>query len=280
MPSARTNLGPLTTEWKYPDRCTVPVTDCSTCTNAWQGQTCGNNKDNTQGVLDDTDCWPPRKSSIAAGNAVNGWGFYSPAFECPQGYETACTATGPETGNFNFQFSIQDDERVIGCCPSGSLQVASCSKQKTVLNWLTLPATVTDETSTMSLDGITIFAPMIQLNYREKDLSLSSGSTRSTTTVSVPAETGTNESFSDGSSSGGLSTGAKAGIGAGVGVVGLAIIGAAFYLWRRRKRPTPPTAELETKEDTKNAGSVLTYGSPPPQYPPVELDATNSRHEM
>ncbi|KAG5746247.1 hypothetical protein H9Q70_011048 [Fusarium xylarioides] len=118
MPSARTNLDPLTTEWKYPDRCTVPVTDCSTCTNAWQGQTCGNNQDNTQGVLDDTDCWPPRKSSIAAGNAVNGWGFYSPAFECPQGYEKACTATGPQTGNFNFQFSIQDDERVIGCCPS------------------------------------------------------------------------------------------------------------------------------------------------------------------
>ncbi|KAI1043072.1 hypothetical protein LB505_006928 [Fusarium chuoi] len=47
MPSARTNLGPLTTEWKYPDRCTVPVTDCSSCMNAWQGQTCGNNKDNT-----------------------------------------------------------------------------------------------------------------------------------------------------------------------------------------------------------------------------------------
>lgn len=162
----------------------------------------------------------------------------------------------------------------------GSLQVASCSNQKTVLNWLTLPATVTDETSTVSLDGITIFAPMIQLNYREKDLSLSSGSTGSTNTDSAPAETSTNESFSDGSSSGGLSTGAKAGIGAGVGVVGLGIIGAAFYLWRRRKRATPSAAELETKEDTKNAGSVLTYGSPPPQYPPVELDATNSRHEM
>lgn len=191
MPSARTNLGPFTTEWKYPDRCTVPVTDCSSCTNAWQGQTCGNNKDNTQGVLDDTDCWPPRKSSISAGNAVNGWGFYSPAFECPQGYEKACTATGPETGNFNFQFSIQDDERVIGCCPSGytcaqpggpqtcttiasrgSLQVASCSNQKTVLNWLTLPATVTDETSTVSLDGITIFAPMIpaQLSRKRSEL--------------------------------------------------------------------------------------------------------------
>jgi hypothetical protein len=138
---------------------------------------------------------------------------------------------------------------------------------------------VTDETSTVSLDGITIFALMFQLNYREKDLSLSSGSTRSTTTVSVPAETGTSASSSDGSSSGGLSTGAQAGIGVGVGVVGLAIIGAAFYLWRRRKRATP-TAELETKEETKNAGSVLTYGSPPPQYPPVELDATNSRHEM
>ncbi|RBQ75394.1 hypothetical protein FVER14953_20219 [Fusarium verticillioides] len=121
---------------------------------------------------------------------------------------------------------------------------------------------------------------MIQLNYRDKDLSLSSGPTRSTKTVSAPAETGTDESFSYSSSSDGLSTGAKAGIGASVGVAGMLIIGAAFYLWRRRKRAAPPAAELETKEDTKNAGSVLTYGSPPPQYPPVELDATTSRHEM
>ncbi|KAF4337493.1 hypothetical protein FBEOM_8634 [Fusarium beomiforme] len=298
MPSARTNLGPLTTQWKYPDRCTVPVIGCSACDGGWQAQTCGDNDANTQGVLDDTDCWPPRQTSMKAGNAVNGWGFYSPAFECPKGYSTACSATGPETGNFNFQFSIQDDERVIGCCPSGytcaspggpqtcstiisrgSLQVASCSTKETVLNWMTLPATVTEDTSTATIDGITIYAPMFQLNWRDKDLSLSSGSTRSATTVSVPEETGTSSSSSDGSSSGGLSTGAQAGIGVGVGVVGLAIIGAAFYLWRRRKRATP-VAELETKGDQKAAEPVLTHGSPPPQYPPAELDATSSRHEM
>lgn len=134
MPSPRTNLGPLTTQWKYPDRCTAAVIGCSTCDGAWQAQTCGDNDANTvstrkhfsgrsnrilqQGVLDDTDCWPPRKSSMKAGNAVLGWGFYSPAFDCPQGYKVACSAYGPETGNFNFQFSRQDDENVIGCCPS------------------------------------------------------------------------------------------------------------------------------------------------------------------
>ncbi|KAI1064830.1 hypothetical protein LB507_001228 [Fusarium sp. FIESC RH6] len=304
MPSPRTNLGPLTTQWKYPDRCTAAVIGCATCDGAWQGQTCGDNDANTQGVLDDTDCWPPRKSSMKAGNAVLGWGFYSPAFDCPQGYKSACSAYGPETGNFNFQFSRQDDEHVIGCCPSGyecagpggrqtctsvasigSLQVASCSTRETVLNWLTLPATFTEETSTVTLEGVTIYAPMFQLNWREKDLPLSTtlsseaGNTRSTA-PSTATYTAASESSTNSSSSEGLSTGAQAGIGAGVAVVGLAIIGAALYLWRRRRAKVPPTSELAANEPKPPGQMAGTPVSPPPQYHPAELDATHHRHEI
>jgi hypothetical protein len=40
-------------------------------------------------------------------------------------------------------------------------------------------------------------------------------------------------------SGGGLPTGAQAGIGVGVSAIGLGIIGAAFYLWRRILKATP-----------------------------------------
>ncbi|KAF4946050.1 hypothetical protein FSARC_14288 [Fusarium sarcochroum] len=298
MPSPRVNLGPLTTKFKYPDRCTAPVIACSACEKAWLAQTCGDNKDNTQGVLDDTDCWPPRASSIDGGNAVNGWGFYSPGFECPSGYEPACSATGTETGDFNFQFSIQDDETVTGCCPSGytcaqpggpqtcisvasrgSLQVASCSTHKTLLDWLTFPETVIEtvsetigpETRTRTLEGVTLNAPMFQINRRAKDIP-------SSTELTAATETSTSES-TDSASTGGLSTGAQAGIGAGVGVAGLAIIGAAFYLWRRRRRAAP-VSDLGT-EEPKPAGELPAETKySPPQYHPVELDGAHPRHEM
>ncbi|KAF4443380.1 hypothetical protein F53441_11428 [Fusarium austroafricanum] len=300
MPSERTNLGPLTTRWKYPDRCTVPVTACSNCDNGWIAQTCGDNDSNSQGVLDDPECWPPRSKSMSHSNALNGWGFYSPAFDCPQGYTAACHATGTDA-SFNFQFSINDRETVKGCCPTGyacagggtnaqtctstafrgSLQVASCSDRKTVLNSLSLPfvvsVTTSGETTVQTIDALTFYAPMFQLNHHEKDITLSTtGSQQTQTTAS---STSTAESSTDGSSSGGLSTGAQAGIGAGVGVAGLMILGAAFYLWRRRKRATP-ASELAAPEEQKKSPTTPAGYSPAPQYAPVELDAASTRHEM
>lgn len=117
MTSARTNLGPLSS-FTYPASCSVVVQDCSTCTYGWQGQSCGTNKFNTQGVQDNLDCWPPRgNDNISSGVAVNGWGFYSPGIDCPVGYVTACASTPGAEGGFPFQFSILARETAIGCCP-------------------------------------------------------------------------------------------------------------------------------------------------------------------
>ncbi|CAG7555681.1 unnamed protein product [Fusarium equiseti] len=251
MPSPRTNLGPLTTQWKYPDRCTAAVIGCSTCDAAWQAQTCGD--DNANAVS-------PHKSLEAALIRL----CSKVGYECagPGGRQT-CTSVA----------SI------------GSLQVASCSTSETVLNWLTLPATFTEETSTVTLEGLTVYAPMFQLNWREKDLPLSTTLSSETGSTGSPGpstatDTATSESSKNSSSSGGLSTGAQAGIGVGVAVVGLAIIAAALYLWRRIRARVPATSELAGNEPKAPGQMAGTPVSPPPQYHPAELDASHHRHEI
>jgi len=126
---------------------------------------------------------------------------------------------------------------------------------------------------------------MFQLNWREKDLPLSTtmpsdkGSTKSTA-PSTATYTAASESSQNSSPSGGLSTGAQAGIGVGVAVVGLAIIAAALYLWRRRRARVPVTSELAANDPKPPGRMAGTPVSPPPQYHPVELDASHHRHEI
>ncbi|KAF5021636.1 hypothetical protein F66182_6336 [Fusarium sp. NRRL 66182] len=246
---------------------------------------------NTQGVHDDPDCWPPRKAPVETGYAFNGWGFYSPGLECPDGYEPACSATGPLTGDFNFQYSIHDAETVTGCCPSGymcaqpggpqtctsvasrgSLQVASCSSRKTILNWLTLPATLTEELAGQetTINGITIYAPMFQINKQETDLSLSTAlSTESTQSNSITTVTEIADFRSPGGAArGGLSTGAQAIIGAVAGCIGLAIVGVVFCLWRNRrrnKRSAATTADLDSQGPRPAGDLAGTQGYYAPQ---------------
>lgn len=115
----RTILGPLTTAFVYPSSCSVVVKDCVTCSKGYQGQTCGTNTFNTQGVQDDPSCWPPRTDdSLVTDVALNGWGIYSPGISCPDGYSTACAATQGADGGFPFQFSLEKSETAVGCCPT------------------------------------------------------------------------------------------------------------------------------------------------------------------
>jgi hypothetical protein len=117
---------------------------------------------------------------------------------------------------------------------------------------------------------------MFQLNWRERDLPLSTSGRTIPTFNSVPY-----------SPSSGLSTGAKAGIGVGVGAVVLGLIGAAFFLGRRRRRSkVPEPSELGSHEVKPTTESSATTTPSPPQNhqtvapAPVELDGTPSRHEM
>ncbi|KAH6877063.1 hypothetical protein B0T10DRAFT_193447 [Thelonectria olida] len=255
MTATRTNLGPLTTEFTYPSSCRVAILSCTNCAKGWQGQTCGSNHFNTQGVQDNVDCWPERSnSSISTSVALNGFGYYSPGLLCPTGYTTACQATGTSDGGFVFQFPLLQSETAVGCCPTGykckhnpgadvaqtcysvattgSFEAAQCSAGTTNdYRYVRMPATVSEvvssETSYSTIRAITLFAPLFQLNHQKTDLSSSSTSETDAADTMKPSE--------ESSSGNGLSTGAKAGIGAGAGVVALIVIGVALLFWRKRK---------------------------------------------
>ncbi|RSL68306.1 hypothetical protein CEP54_002879 [Fusarium duplospermum] len=302
MVSARTNLGPLTTTFTYPAKCSAPALACTDCNDGWQAQSCGSlNTENSQRLQDDTDCWPPRETSKTAPYALSGWGYYSPGLECPDGYEPACSATGSMSGDFNFQFSILDHETVIGCCPSGytcaqpggpqtcisvvsrgSMQFVSCSDGDSVLNWLTLPATFTKtnsdgDESLSTMDGVSIRAPMFQLNYQSSDLPSSTG-TSSETTGSTRETMTSNTSEADTEPSSGLSTGAQAGIGVGVGVAGLLLIGVGLYFWRRKRSTRAPVPTEEPKSESPS-NHISEIGGGTLKYPPAELEAATPELE-
>lgn len=120
MATVRTNLGPLTTPFTYPESCRVIVQGCSACYWGWQGQTCSDNDLNTQGVQDNVECWPDRTGSVTQTNKeLRGWGYYSPGISCPAGYEKRCSATGTaDVSGFTFQFPLLEGETGIGCCPT------------------------------------------------------------------------------------------------------------------------------------------------------------------
>ncbi|KAA8652870.1 hypothetical protein EYZ11_003155 [Aspergillus tanneri] len=270
MTSARTNLGPLTTTFTYPSSCSVAIEACPWCSEGWQAQTCSNNAFNYQGVQDNIDCWPPRANpSISTGVALNGWGFYSPGVHCPAGMVSACSATGGVEGGFQFQFSLNEGETAIGCCPkgytcdytpgpyqaqtchsvyfSGSFPAVQCSAgSSNGFSYQRVPATVTATTTasssamlaTYTVSSYIIKAPLIQINHMATDLptrTSSSNSSQAVTSASTSSSAATTEiSVANPASS--LSVGAKVGIGVGAGVAGLALIALLAWLWVLRRR--------------------------------------------
>ncbi|KAH8901964.1 hypothetical protein BR93DRAFT_973053 [Coniochaeta sp. PMI_546] len=271
MTSVRTNLGPFTTPFTYPASCSVVVQDCSTCNLGWQGQSCGNNQFNTQGVQDNLDCWPPRDAeNLSTGVAVMGWGFYSPGLDCPIGYATACASTAGTDGGFPFQFSMLPHETAVGCCPTGyscsynpgidaaqtcykyystgSFPTVQCSKgTSNKFSYVTVPATVTATVSPTTTGGspsitvavlqnVLVFAPLIQINWQATDLlsttPLPGGATTTTSQTSPPTSTAATPK------SDGLSQGAVIGIAVAAAIVGLILI-AIFAIWMRRRQQRP-----------------------------------------
>ena len=114
-----TVLGPLTTSWSMPDRCTVHFVNCATCEQAFRAQHCVANGA-TGPVEDDLSCWPPVVTQIVGTptHPFLGLGLYSPGLACPTGYTTACTAEYGRRAGWDIQFPLVADETAIGCCPS------------------------------------------------------------------------------------------------------------------------------------------------------------------
>lgn len=117
----RTILGPLTTTYTASSSCSVAVEACQGCNIAWQAQSCfasSSGSSITDGVEDNTDCWPPRSSFVSTvAPPLDGWGFYSPGLVCPYGMTTACSATGGGSSDWAVQFGLLEQETAVGCCP-------------------------------------------------------------------------------------------------------------------------------------------------------------------
>jgi hypothetical protein len=304
MPDNRTILGPLTDSWAYPSHCSrLYLADCASCTVAAQAQKCNTAFPTTIDGREDALCWPPATAPNLFEPPLSGWGIYKPATKCPEGYTVACTAEGTTKSDFEFQFEVNDDEFVRGCCPSnyecakygeaqtcrsifstGGTQVISCESGTTVLKDLGAPTYRSLETGLTRIESIIMHAPMFQLAGLKRFETTPATDTESAALTSISTET--SQSNMESNSGAGLSTGAQAGIGVGVGVVGLGIIRAAFFLWRRRGRSkASPKSGVETSQlDSREVrppgelgGTPLT---PPPRYTPVELDGTPARQEL
>ncbi|KAL7899547.1 hypothetical protein HDV63DRAFT_315749 [Trichoderma sp. SZMC 28014] len=290
-----TLLGPLTTTWTMPETCSVFMPSCSTCANAYNGQSC--NSANGGQVMDNTACWPPASSGVASPSwPFVGWGFYSPGLACPAGYTSACTAVYGQRPPWSTQFSLVPSETAVGCCPTGftcaningntcvatvthtSLQTAFCSGTNLVdFGVETLPTVVTlttTETNTATTDvesststlTMTLYAPMFQLNFHESDLPASTTASSTTSSTSSSAsETGTGTGNTS-KSSGGLSNGAKVGLGVGIslGVAFLLAFGAFIYYYRRsRRNAVPLRSELPNNQlSTENPQTPKIKQSP------------------
>ncbi|KAF2972069.1 hypothetical protein GQX73_g1614 [Xylaria multiplex] len=235
--TTRTNLGPLTTNtWTY--TCTEVIQGYGQYNAGWAAQTCINGI-----VTDNQECWPPRATDVPkTGNALFGWGVYSPGFVCPGGYTSAAETTH---GGFS---PIQDPNGHQTCVqfkPTTSFLVGSCNTDGPVFT----PFSVGGTLNSTTYNSFSVSAPFLQVVYQASDLPATS-TTSSSTNISSGGSTPSNTSISsdatpESSMSSGFSLGAIAGI--VVGVVGLIFI-VAFYLWQkyRRRRTEFAPSQLKT----------------------------------
>ncbi|RGP71360.1 hypothetical protein FLONG3_7144 [Fusarium longipes] len=210
------------------------------------------------------------------------------------------TETGVVTEDFEFQFTILPGEKEANANVISGYKCAKQSGAQTCVSIMTtaeyvyscdmgrlyyetrvrIPTEYHDGKETKTLDEVTLFAPMFQLNWRSKDLSLKPTSTaREYTPYPTSRYTGPY-------SSPGLSTSAKAGIGIGVAVAVLGLIGGVFLLRRRRKKAKVPKTSESGPSDVEPKAELTGSTSPaPPHYAegaaPViaELDGA-PRHEV
>ncbi|KAL2159379.1 hypothetical protein VTH06DRAFT_2383 [Thermothelomyces fergusii] len=173
------NLGPLTTTFTPPPACTVAVAERRNRLAdffgvggdrdiAFLAQECSRGKPH-----DATSCWPATSKGVEEKEApLYGWGFYSPGLHCPVGYATACSATGGSEGGSDWpvQFKLRDGETAVGCCPSGY----GCA----------------------NINGQTLLAPMIQLNWQSSDRPASTTSSTISTTAPITSSSGSSSSAS------------------------------------------------------------------------------------
>lgn len=287
MTATRNVLGPLTTVFTPDPTCVTPMAGyckSQSCV-AWEGQVCTAlpRWNNTFGAMDQSSCWPPYTSGavttdVAVTGYLGGWGFYSPGLSCPAGSTSACTATAdnPTGGDFTFQFPLTAGETAVGCCPTSfSCMLDAMGRntcQRTVRSTLfevvtcgggLAPGTALKTWAATYTTCLSIYAPLIQINWRAADLPAMS------TSMSIMAIQPTDSSETSTptppstSAPSRLSNGAYVGIGIGAALGGLivlgGVVGGAILLWRRRR-------DRDGREEGERSGSAELDSdqSPPP----------------
>ena len=136
-PTARNLLGPLTTVFTAPPFCSDIYQLLGPIDLATGAFALANHKAcSSSSLIDTSACWPSVTSSFwatwtSAGDPFfnadfGGLGFFSPGFQCPSGYITACTTISLSIGalqpsisrTLNAQFPLESGETAFGCCPS------------------------------------------------------------------------------------------------------------------------------------------------------------------
>ncbi|KAH8771761.1 hypothetical protein F5883DRAFT_396044, partial [Diaporthe sp. PMI_573] len=201
-------------------------------------------------LADDSICWPDATAAASSPTPpFHGWGFYSPGILCPAGHATACDATQGYRTGWDMQYALEEGETAVGCCPtdfsctrfgnwqtyvstaSESILTASCSGGSFVSSaYGTFPIVYTstnaDNSSTATLSRLAIAAPMIQINWRNRDLVNATQAVPTLTPSRGSSPSASSDSISAGALAGAVITGV---------VVIFAIAVAIFTLTRRRK---------------------------------------------
>lgn len=120
----RSILGPLTTVFNAPPECALAGVAGTPLSIGFRGQTCVGDS-----LADESVCWPAATAAApAASTPLNGWGFYSPGISCPAGYTTACDATQGYRTGWQMQFTMEEGETAVGCCPTYVMATSSFSR--------------------------------------------------------------------------------------------------------------------------------------------------------
>lgn len=149
------------------------------------------------------------------------------------------------TNNRSFSCGNLAGNTCILRATAGTVEVGRCSKQQTLaVGGRPLPYTQTVASGVKeTVVTYSLFAPMYQLNFQQRDLAKTTGAIDATNAennspggASPTNQTGQDASQNQTLASGGLGRGAQVGIGVGVSLGGVVVgLLVAFFLWKRRQ---------------------------------------------
>lgn len=154
-----------------------------------------------------------------------------------------------------------------------SFLTAHCTKGSFIsVSYPTFPIVFTTDSSITYVTSLAVAAPMIQINWRSEDLTMSTHSTSSLTPSSSSPS-----SYSNGSISSGALAGAVIG-----GVLGASAIAAAifFFIRQRKKHNKVENIFTEARVDEKQEGGPKGMIELPANQRPVELTDVRDDSEL